>query len=525
MTSSGSFNKSIPISDRALDQALQNLRLKKWKADPVSWIEDNFRIPETPNHRLQLGEYQKRALREALRRDEKTGRLVYSLVVWSDIKKSAKSTIAAAVALYRAMQVTYGQIYLVANDLDQADSRVGYYLRRGITLNPEFSSKIKMNSSSYKVILPGGTFIQSIPIDPSGEAGSNADHIVFSELWGAHEEAKERMWTEMTLSPTKYGESQRWVETYAGFSGQSVLLERIYTTAMQQCSRKWPDLEVFTNEEIGFFCMWNTEPRLPWQTKEYYASEAIALTDSEFRRVHRNQWVSPTESFIPIEWWDECLGDVPPLEPGEQVVVALDAAVSGDCFAIVGVSRRYRVVTTANGKKVKQYVIIPRFVRKWQPKPGRKLEYTNVRNPDDRDYPEGEVRHLRRTLNVVQYPYDPYQLHHFCTTLMQKGLGWFKSFDQGGRRLLSDKGLYDLIRDKNIINDGNPDLREHLMNADAKKDNEKLRIVKRSDVLKVDLAVALSMASYECLRLNLNDIPLEGFGNASNDTSSDENTK
>lgn len=430
-------------------------------------------------------------------------------MIWSDIKKSIKSTLAAAVALYRAFQVEYGQIYLVANDLDQADSRVGYYLRRAVSLNPEFASKLK--TVVYKVTLPNKTFIQSIPIDPSGEAGSNADHIVFSELWGAHEEAKERMWTEMTLSPTKYGQSQRWVETYAGFSGQSVLLERLYTTAMQQCKKKWDDLPVYVNEDIGFFCLWNQTPRLPWQSEAYYKSESVALTDSEFRRVHRNQWVSPTEAYIPIEWWDECRGQIPELEPGEQLVVGLDAAVSGDCFGMVAVSRRYKDVRTADGGTIRIYVIIPRFIRKWQPKPGTKLEYSNPHDPNDREYPEGEIRHLKKTYDVVQFTYDPYQLHHFCTQLMQKSVGWFKSFDQGARRLLSDKGLYDLVRDRRIINDGNPDMREHLMNADAKKENEKLRIVKRSDLLKVDLAVTLSMASFECLRLNLKDIPLEGF--------------
>ncbi len=42
-------------------------------------------------------------------------------------------------------------------------------------------------------------------------------------------------------------------------------------------------------------------------------------------------------------------------------------------------------------------------------------------------------------------------------------------------------------------------------NADKKlsDDGRRMRIVKREEALKVDLAVCLSMASYECLRLNL----------------------
>ena len=73
-------------------------------ADPVSWIEKNFYIPETRDDpilrgRLKLVDYQKDVIHEALGRDER-GLYKYSIILWSDIKKSIKSTIAAAVNLY-----------------------------------------------------------------------------------------------------------------------------------------------------------------------------------------------------------------------------------------------------------------------------------------------------------------------------------------------------------------------------------------------------------------------------------------
>lgn len=40
------------------------------------------------------------------------------------------------------------------------------------------------------------------------------------------------------------------------------------------------------------------------------------------------------------------------------------------------------------------------------------------------------------------------------------------------------------------------DLTQHVKNANARLEDERLRIVKRSEHLKVDLAVALSMAAY-----------------------------
>src|SRR3990167_7438690 len=64
--------------------------------DPVKWIEKNFFIPETRNDpllrgRLKLMPYQRDVVREALGQDA-AGNYKYSIIVWSDIKKSIKST-------------------------------------------------------------------------------------------------------------------------------------------------------------------------------------------------------------------------------------------------------------------------------------------------------------------------------------------------------------------------------------------------------------------------------------------------
>lgn len=140
-------------------------------SNPVHWIQSHFIIPETGKP-LQFEPYQKQAIREALKRTDGI-HYDHSVIIWSDVKKSAKSTIAAAVALWCAFQVEWGQIIIVANDLKQADSRVGFYLRRAIELNPELSKICKI--IKYRVELPNHTFIEMVPIDPSGEAGGNAE--------------------------------------------------------------------------------------------------------------------------------------------------------------------------------------------------------------------------------------------------------------------------------------------------------------------------------------------------------------
>jgi len=96
-------------------------------------------------------------------------------------------------------------------------------------------------------------------------------------------------------------------------------------------------------------------------------------------------------------------------------------------------------------------------------------------------------------------------LHDLSTRLKQEGLAWFRAFNQGTDRLVADSQLRDLIRDRRFWHRGEPDLLEHMQNANAKLDDQdsKIRLVKRADRLKIDLAVAASMGSHELLRLNL----------------------
>lgn len=470
-------------------------------ANPVDWIQQWFLIPERRDPQtgkalpIQLAPYQQAVLQEAYRQDQE-GKFIYSIIVWSDIKKSIKSCIAGAVALERASRIEYGSIKVVANDLKQADSRVAYYARRAIELNPALAAityikplggKIKFNTTK--------TTIEPIPVDPKGEAGGNDDLIIFSELWAANQKAALQMWTEMTLSPTKFGQSQRWVETYAGFAGESPLLEQLFELGVQQGRRldlsyqdkqgphDLSNLEVYANDAARLLVLWNTHPRLPWQVPDYYAQEASILTPEEFNRIHRNQWVTSMQKFIPIDWWDACkLSPLPEPDQFREVVVALDAGVSDDCFAMVAVGR--------SGDK-----FLLRHLKVWKPAKGEKMRFSSPADPTDRDYPEGELRWLADNWNVVCWTYDPYQLHSFCTHLRDEGVGFFEEFSQGQPRLIADKALYDAIRERRIQHQGEPTLREHLDNANSTvEEKDTLRIVKRSPLLKIDAAVALSMA-------------------------------
>lgn len=458
--------------------------------DPVEWILRNVYVPEVRGP-IKLAPYQQWALREALSLLP-DGTFRYSTIVWSDVKKSIKSTIAAAVALWLAINRSWCQIVMVANDLKQADSRVGYYLRRSVELHEEFRSVCKVRG--YRLEFPNGSFAESVPIDPTGEAGANADMVIFSELWGSHSQAQRRMWTEMTLPPAKFGRSFRWVETYAGYEGESVLLRQLYDLGVnpEQGGERVPGydkfnpaLNVYRNREARLFLLWNDVPRLSWQTPEYYAEQARILEPNEFERVHRNQWVTSMAAFVYPELWDACRESTPAeVDPRDPIIVAMDAGVSGDCFGIVALKRE-------NGlSKVVE-------LRKWVPPPGGKLEF------EAEGGPEKYLEHLCDKYNVIEVAYDEYQLHSTASRLRKKLVTFFRPFPQGQDRLIADKMLKDAIRERAIQHHGEEDLREHVLNALAKLEGEKIRLVKKNDKAKIDLAVCLSMAHYRAVESGL----------------------
>jgi len=232
----------------------------------------------------------------------------------------------------------------------------------------------------------------------------------------------------------------------------------------------------------------------------YTRKRAQTLNDSERRVLLEAEWenIDDIDRFLPsITLWDTCREDLPPLTKQEPMVVALDAATSNDSFGVVGVTRHPARPSDA----------AVRFVQEWKPRKG----IIDFQGSEDDPGPERVLRRLISEYNVVQVCYDPYQLHDMATRLRNEGLGWFEEFPQGPGgekrpgRPIADKQLLDLIIARRIAHDGNAALRAHLDNSDKKPDPEtrKVRIVKREQSLKVDLAVCLSMASMEILRLNV----------------------
>lgn len=470
-----------------LQQQGQLYRLSKARSlstvtvDAITWIEREFYIPET-NAPIKLVDYQKRVIEEALSKDD-NGLFKYSTVLYSDLKKSAKSTISGAVALYLAWHNPYETVRVVGNDLKQADSRTFAYIKNAIELNPRLSAQCKINN--YKIELPNKTVIHAIAVDPKGEAGGGDLVTCFTELWGYKNEASKKLWVETALSPLKFGKSLRWCETYAGHIGESPILEGLYEAGVTHGTPVdvgIEGLELFSNGRQ--LTLWNTRARCDWQTPAYYAYEATQYTPEEYRRIHENAWASSTDMFVPQEWWKSCeFSPYPEFGRMTPMVIAMDAAISGDSFGLVGVSRI----------KGKTYI---RYVNEYKPPLNGKIDF---------EEPRAEVERLAKLYNVECVCFDPYALEYLSSLMVERGIVFMQPFNQSGKRLEADRALYDAIRERAIAHNGDVRLTQHIYNANRKTEGEnKMRIVKRQDSQKIDLAVCLSMAHHTIVNLEIN---------------------
>jgi len=429
------------------------------------------------------------------------GKYRFSMWIYSSIKKSAKTTIAAALVLWASWGRGNGHSYVVGNDKEQANTRLMAAILFCMKNNPRMQDRYTRVKDN--ITLDNGTEIHAVAVDGAGEAGAKPICIALTEAWGATDAKHETMFAEMALSPTDWGDSFQLVESYAGMRGISRVLERLYEMSVQPEYRlhipECPEAELY---QVGStICYWNTRRFLSWQRDNpgYYAQMQMQMLPTDFARQHLNEWSSSSDAFVPDLWWHGCKAVLKPLSKYDSCTLGIDAAVTGDCFGIVMVSKRVEAIGMTpeeRGRRqpIYQDVIEVRGVWKWQAKPGTSIKFSNPADPNDIDTPEGIIRWLSEEYNITEAAYDPYQMHDLATRL--QNVVPFMPFQQNTPRLVSDKKLRDLIRERRIeYGDGCEDLTEHILNANAKTDGERLRLVKRNEALKIDLAVALSMAA------------------------------
>lgn len=240
-----------------------------------------------------------------------------------------------------------------------------------------------------------------------------------------------------------------------------------------------------------------TRDNQAYLSEDYVEDRSAAIeSESERRVLLEAAWedIADVSHFLPNhQVWAACRdGELAPLGKRDPVIMAVDGAYAakGDAFAMALIGRYPKDPDIAAIRKV----------RMWEAKG----------EPRDFEQIQDDLKTECIDYAVQEIYYDPRELHQLMTGL--RGPSKTRSgrrfpgvatteFQQGVLREQADKAFLDRIVSRLVIHDGNPDLTQHMHNADKKTtdDGKKLRIVKRHRDKKIDLAVVASMG---CLKVD-----------------------
>lgn len=546
-------------NESLLSQAVRDLRAGL-AMEPMArrtpawrWIAEHFRTKDANTGKavpFVVFPWTARVLLDAFP-DDGSSDLPYSLLVLSTVKKSGKTTLNGAIATYLAFAraPAGSELYVFANSQEQSIGRVFAAAKYAVDMSQALRDQCAARLET-SIRLRNGTTVKAQAAMHANIAGANPYYSGYTELWGYVHPAEQRAWDEMTPPPTVRN-AIRVVDTYAGYEGESTLLNTIedrlkagerlykdgytlpaeyldYARAVVAAS---PELEPFmlpdargrrgeleyrtplpcyvdaAGRAYGLWDEGEEARRMPWQKgergRQYYREQEENLLPGSFQRFHMNRRAKRGGQYVPVMTW-KMLEACAPWEEGDNhpVVLAIDAATHDDHMAMVAARRVGGVPEEC-------------YTRTWTPRPDRRAKGRAVIVPSDAL--EALLRLREAGMRIAAVAYDPYQFHDVALRAAAEGFNMVE-FPQGGRRALADTYLRQLITSGGLRHTHDAALEAAVENADAIEekgrtgDEKRVRIVKGSG--KVDPLVALSMAVWTAQEgVEVDPFPLpEGFG-------------
>lgn len=281
----------------------------------------------------------------------------------------------------------------------------------------------------------------------------------------------------------------------------------------------WHNAEAGTSQLYPFFANYLKRPRegghVAWRAQQSGMYTAAGLAHYAPESPEDALMGEESSAYIPVELWDQLTAhDMPPFLPSDrtQIVLGVDAATTGDYFAIAAISRHW--------DPLRKEDTAVRATKVWKPREfedGR-IDYSKIETwlrgvckgicPNGHPPPilgentpdcgECIAGNYGQAFNVVQIVYDPYQLEDMMQRLRRGYVAWCDPMSQGDERLIADGMLYRMAQRHAIVHTGDAELREHVQNAAAwmpPNQDTRMRIIKKSESRKIDLIVAVSMAN------------------------------
>jgi phage terminase large subunit-like protein len=327
---------------------------------------------------------------------------------------------------------------------------------------------------SDKIEFPlNGATITALASDYAGAAGANPTISTFDELWGYTSERSRRLWDEMVPPPTRKI-ACRLTTTYAGFEGESVLLEELYKRGLVQ-QQIGPDLYAGN----GLLMFWSHTPIAPWQSTEWLDQMRHQLRPNAFLRMIENRFVSTESNFVDPEWIDRCID--PSWSPvinnkSLPVYIGVDASVKKDSTAIVAV---------CFDRSINKVRLVAHRI--FQPTSAEPLNFELT--------VERTIKEFCARFMVRGIYYDPYQMASVAQRLATSGLAMQEYTQTTDHLTAMGSNLFELIKGGNLVLYPDDAIKLALNRAVAKETPCGWKITKEKISHKIDVVIAMAMAA------------------------------
>jgi phage terminase large subunit-like protein len=479
-----------PAGKRNGECALNRKSMARYRDNPAAFISETMINPETGEPFVLLPA--EIAFLEHAFRTDANGRLLFPEQVFSAPKKSGKTGFAALHTLLTVLVFggTYPEAYCVANDLEQATGRVFQAAKRIVEMSPALRDEARVMSD--KIEFNNGGTITAIASDYAGAAGANPTISTFDELWGYTSERSRRLWDEMVPPPTRKI-ALRFTSTYAGFEGESVLLEELYKRGLKQ-----PEIAPNLFAGDGLLMFWSHVPIAPWQTPDWLEQMRGQLRPNAYVRMIENRFASSIGSFIDMDRWDQCVdASARPqiMNRALPIWVGVDASTKRDSTAIVAVTF---------DQSTKQVRLVCHRI--FQPSSGEPLNFEATI--------ECTLYELRQKFRIRAIHYDPWQMASVAQRLQIAGLPMCEFAQTPSNLTAIGSNLYELIMGGGIVVYPDDQIRLAVSRTVAKETTRGFALTKDKQSHKIDCVIALAMAARAAVEQGQMEVKFSwgGFG-------------
>ena len=436
-------------------------------------------------------------------------------------KKSGKSELAAAVALYMlcADGEQRAEVYGCAADRDQA-SLVFDVACDMVRLCPALGKRCEIRPSRKAIhFKPTNSVYRALSADVAGKSGVNVSALVFDELWVQRDRKFFDMMTKGTSDARK--NPLHFIITTAGNDTNSICYE-LHQKAMDIIEGRKVDPTFYpviygadTDDDWTDPKVWEkANPSLGITIdvgKVKAACESAKQNPGEenaFRQLRLNQWVKQSVRWMPMERWDKCAFAVNENElEGRVCYGGLDLSSTTDITAFV--------LVFPPRSEDEKYIILPFF---WVPEETLELRVRRDHVPYDvwerQGYlktTEGNVVHygyiekfiddLGKKYNIREIAFDRWGAVQMAQNL--EGMGFtVAAFGQGYKDMSPPtKELMKLTLEQKIAHGGHPVLRWNMDNIFIRTDPAgNIKPDKEKSTEKIDGAIAMIMALDRAIR-------------------------